>query len=84
MLFRSVRGRANGTVSAYAHAPLGDLTSEQLRGLAALQRELAADVRITNRQNLVFRGLAEGDLPLVHERLDALGLGPWQELPGEL
>ncbi|MEY3361734.1 MAG: hypothetical protein RL531_1453 [Actinomycetota bacterium] len=70
-----VRGRSNGTVSAYAHAPLGDLTSEQLRGLAALQRELAADVRITNRQNLVFRGLAEGDLPLVHERLEALGLG---------
>ena len=70
-----VRGRANGTVSAYAHAPLGDLTSEQLRGLASLQRELAADVRITNRQNLVFRGLAEGDLPLVHERLEALGLG---------
>lgn len=76
-----VRGRTNGTVSAYAHAPLGDLTTEQLRGLAALQRELAADVRITNRQNLVFRGLAEGDLPLVHERLEALGLGaPGAEL----
>jgi sulfite reductase beta subunit-like hemoprotein len=76
-----VRGRANGTVSAYAHAPLGDLTSEQLRALAALQRELAADVRITNRQNLVFRDLAEGDLPLVHERLEALGLGaPGAEL----
>ena len=76
-----VRGRTNGTVSAYAHAPLGDLTTEQLRGLAALQRELAADVRITNRQNLVFRGLAEGDLPLVHGRLEALGLGaPGAEL----
>jgi len=76
-----VRGRANKTVSAYAHAHLGDLTSAQLRGLAALQRELACEMRITNRQNLVLRGLAEGDLPLVHERLIALNLGaPGAEL----
>jgi sulfite reductase beta subunit-like hemoprotein len=66
-----VRGRANGTVSALAHCRLGDITSEQFRVLADLQRELDADVRITNRQNLVFRDLTEEQLPLLYERLAA-------------
>ncbi|MCZ7536684.1 MAG: nitrite/sulfite reductase [Acidimicrobiia bacterium] len=56
-----VRGVANGTVSAVAHAPLGDLTAEQLRGLADIQRDFDSDVRITNRQNLVLR--ADGCRP---------------------
>ena len=64
-----IRGRANGTVSAYAHAKLGDITGEQFRQLAALQRELGADVRVTNRQNLVFRGLAEADLRTFYDGL---------------
>src|SRR5205814_2117869 len=34
-----VRGRANGTVSAYAYARLGDITSDQFRELAEIQRE---------------------------------------------
>src|SRR6266566_660096 len=34
-----VRGRANGTVSAYAYARLGDITSDQFRQLAEIQRE---------------------------------------------
>jgi sulfite reductase beta subunit-like hemoprotein len=34
-----VRGRANGTVSAYAHSRLGDITSGQLRSMAQIQRE---------------------------------------------
>ena len=50
-----VRGNANGTVSAYAWSRLGDVTSTQFRGLASMTREFNADVRITNRQNLVFR-----------------------------
>src|SRR5204863_8256700 len=33
-----VRGRANGTVSAYAYARLGDITSDQFRQLAEIQR----------------------------------------------
>jgi sulfite reductase beta subunit-like hemoprotein len=44
-----VRGVANGTVSAYAYAPLGDITADQFRALAAIQRELSASVRLTNR-----------------------------------
>ena len=35
-----VRGAAKGTVSAIAYARLGDVTSEQFRALAAIQREL--------------------------------------------
>jgi len=69
-----VRGVAKGTVSAYAWARLGDITSAQFRALAAIQREFGADVRVTNRQNLVFRGLDDARLPRLHERLEALGI----------
>ncbi|HEX8769148.1 MAG TPA: nitrite/sulfite reductase, partial [Acidimicrobiales bacterium] len=57
-----VRGNAKGTVSAYAYAPLGDITADQFRALAAVQRELGAELRVTNRQNIVFRGLTEDQL----------------------
>src|SRR5439155_2561202 len=70
-----IRGVAKETVSAYAHCRLGDVTAEQLEGLAALQRRLGAEVRVTNRQNVVFRGLAESQLPELYAGLDALGLG---------
>jgi sulfite reductase beta subunit-like hemoprotein len=76
-----VRGVARGTVSAYAHCRLGDVTAEQFDGLAALQRRLGAEVRITNRQNVVFRGLNESQLPELHAGLVALDLGrPGAEL----
>lgn len=76
-----VRGVAKGTVSAYAYARLGDITADQLRGLAAVQRELGAEVRFTNRQNVVFRGLTDEQLPVLFERLDALGMAePGAEL----
>src|SRR5688572_18689867 len=69
-----VRGVAKGTVSAYAFARLGDITSEQFRGLAAIQRDLNLEVRVTNRQNVVYRGLDEDQLPTLFSRLDALGM----------
>ncbi|MGI9622491.1 MAG: nitrite/sulfite reductase, partial [Acidimicrobiales bacterium] len=69
-----VRGAANGTLSAYASADLGDITGDQFRALASLQRDLAADVRLTNRQNLVFRGLADADLPNLHRGLEAISM----------
>lgn len=76
-----VRGVAKGTVSAYAYAPLGDITTEQFRALAAIQRELNADVRVTNRQNFVFRDLTEEQLPTLFERLEAIGMAePGAEL----
>ena len=76
-----VRGTAKGTVSAIAYARLGDITTDQLRALASIQRELGAEVRITNRQNLVFRGLSEAQLPVLHQRLTAIGMAqPGAEL----
>ncbi|MGZ4689600.1 MAG: nitrite/sulfite reductase [Acidimicrobiia bacterium] len=64
-----VRGRANGTVSAYAYCRLGDITTDQFRGLAQIQRDFGVDIRITNRQNFVLRGLTEEQLPELHGRL---------------
>jgi sulfite reductase beta subunit-like hemoprotein len=76
-----VRGVARGTVSAYAHCRLGDVTADQFDGLAALQRRLDAEVRVTNRQNVVFRGLDESRLPELYAGLVSLGLGrPGAEL----
>jgi sulfite reductase beta subunit-like hemoprotein len=69
-----VRGRANGTVSAYAWCRLGDITPDQFRGLAQIQREFGVEVRVTNRQNFVLRGLTEDQLPDMHARLAELGM----------
>ena len=66
---RRPRPAPTGRSSAYAHCRLGDITSDQFRGLADLQRELGSDVRITNRQNLVFRDLTEAQLPRLYDRL---------------
>ena len=76
-----VRGVAKATVSAYAWARLGDITSAQFRALASIQRELGAEVRVTNRQNLVFRDLDESQLPTLFARLEAIGMAePGAEL----
>jgi sulfite reductase beta subunit-like hemoprotein len=76
-----VRGVAKGTVSAYAYCRLGDITSDQFRALASIQREFRAEVRVTNRQNLVFRGLTEEQLPVLFERLAEINMAePGAEL----
>ena len=67
-----VRGSAKGSVSAIAYARLGDVTSEQFRALAAIQRDLGLEVRLTNRQNIAFRGLTEEQLPTLYQRLEAI------------
>jgi sulfite reductase (ferredoxin) len=74
-------GVAKGTVSAIAYSELGDITSEQFRALAAIVRDFGIDVRVTNRQNLAFRGLTTDQLPDLHKRLDAIGMAePGAEL----
>ena len=73
-----VRGAANGTVSAYAWCELGDVTGDQFRALAGMVREFGVDVRVTNRQNFVLRGLTDAQLPDLFERLEAAGMA----LPG--
>ena len=76
-----VRGAANGSISTYAHADLGDITADQFRALAAIQREFSAGVRLTNRQNVVFRDLTDDRLPLLFDRLSAIGMAePGAEL----
>ena len=76
-----VRGNAKGTVSAYAWSRLGDITADQFRSLASIQRELNSDVRITNRQNLVFRDLSEDQLRTLFDRLSVIGMAePGAEL----
>jgi sulfite reductase (ferredoxin) len=76
-----VVGVSKGTVSAYAYARLGDITSEQFVALAAIQREFELEVRVTNRQNVVFRGLSPDQLPALHQRLAAIGMAePGAEL----
>jgi len=74
-----VRGRANGTVSAYAYCRLGDITTAQFRALAQIQRDFSSpdqplEIRITNRQNFALRGLTEEQLPALHERLAEHGM----------
>ena len=76
-----IRGTAKQTVSAVAYAALGDITGPQFRALAAIQRELGADVRLSNRQNVVFRGLTEEQLRTLYDRLEAIGMArPGAEL----
>ncbi|NDF31635.1 MAG: nitrite/sulfite reductase, partial [Acidimicrobiia bacterium] len=69
-----IRGAGNGSVSAVAYAALGDITASQFTALASIQRELGADIRLSNRQNVVFRGLREDQLRTLYERLDAIGM----------
>ncbi|CAB4603767.1 unannotated protein [freshwater metagenome] len=69
-----IRGVAKGTVSAIAHAKLGDVTSAQFRGLAAIVREFGVDIRVTNRQNFAIRNLTDEQLPMLFDRLTAIGM----------
>ncbi|HEY5154435.1 MAG TPA: nitrite/sulfite reductase [Acidimicrobiales bacterium] len=76
-----VRGVAKGTVSAIAYARLGDITTDQFRSLASATRELGLEIRLTNRQNVAFRGLTDSQLPTLYARLEAIGMAePGAEL----
>jgi sulfite reductase beta subunit-like hemoprotein len=76
-----VRGVDNGTISAMAYSRLGDVTAEQFRALADIQRDFALDVRITNRQNLALRDLQAADLRALYDRLHDIGMAePGAEL----
>jgi sulfite reductase (NADPH) hemoprotein beta-component len=65
-----------GYVMAVAAAPLGDLTSDQMRVVADLARAYGdATVRVTPDQNLLFRWVNACDVRQVYSRLAAAGLG---------
>lgn len=69
-----VRGVGNGTVSAYAWCRLGDVTGDQLRGLATIVRDFGVEIRATNRQNFILRGLDDAQLEELYERLRPLDM----------
>jgi sulfite reductase beta subunit-like hemoprotein len=76
-----IRGAANGTVSAIAYAPMGDITADQFRALARIQRHFKSDVRLSNRQNVVFRSLQPSQMRELYDMLDAIGMArPGAEL----
>ncbi len=76
-----VRGVAKGTISVMAYARLGDITTQQWRDLADIQRDFNLDVRVTNRQNFALRDVTEADLRGVYDRLVDTGMAePGAEL----
>ena len=55
--------------------PLGDITSQQMRGLADVVRKFTPDtIRTTVEQNLLMRWIHEADLPALYLALKALKL----------
>jgi sulfite reductase (ferredoxin) len=71
--------RQPGYVMATVCLPLGDITSRQLRALAAIARDYnGGRLRTTVEQNFVLRWIPERDLVALHRDLAAPGLA----LPG--
>jgi sulfite reductase (ferredoxin) len=55
--------------------PLGDITADQLRALAAICRKYIKDtIRTTVTQNLLLRWVSNSDLPALHQDLQHIGL----------
>ena len=55
--------------------PVGKMTAEQMRGLAAVAHELGdGDIRLTVWQNLIISGVATDKVAATQARIDALGL----------
>jgi len=69
------RQRQEGYALVTLNLPLGDLTSDQARALAAIARRYVGDnLRTTVEQNIVLRNVREADLPELHRELAALSL----------
>jgi sulfite reductase (ferredoxin) len=67
--------RQEGYVTAAVTLPLGDLSAQQMQGLAALARTYTGDtVRTTVEQNIVFRWLAAADVHDFYGGLERIGL----------
>ena len=69
------RQRQRGYVVATVALPLGDLTSHQMRALAAIgRRHQGTSVRATVEQNMVLRWVKHAHLPQLYADLKAEGL----------
>ncbi len=65
----------NGYFTVTLNLPLGDLTSEQARGLAALSRRYCGGLMRTSvEQNMLLRWISGADLVRVYEDLAAVSL----------
>lgn len=70
------RQKQPGYVVATVTLPLGDITADQLRGLADIARRSVKDtIRTTVEQNIVLRWVSEADLPALYSALCEIGLG---------
>src|SRR5436190_6854244 len=64
-----------GYTSVLVQLPLGDLTTEQLRAVAAISREFGNGVvRATDDQNIVVSWVSDDAVPAVHAALAAVDL----------
>ncbi len=69
------RQKQEGYAAAGVTLPLGDLTSYQMRELAAIARRFSGDnVRTTVEQNILLRWVSESDLPELYKELQRIGL----------
>ncbi|MFO0031296.1 MAG: nitrite/sulfite reductase [Cyanobacteriota bacterium] len=67
--------RQPGFVCVTLNLPLGDLTAQQMRGLADVARRFTPDAtRTTVEQNLLLRWIHAADLPALYLALKALNL----------
>ncbi|GET36567.1 nitrite/sulfite reductase [Microseira wollei] len=67
--------RQPGFVCVAIALPLGDLTSQQMRGLADITRRFTRDtIRTTVEQNILLRWIHEADLPALYLALKAINL----------
>jgi sulfite reductase (ferredoxin) len=67
--------RHPGYYTAALSLPLGDLTPDQLRGLADLVRRYTREtLRTTVEQNILLRWVSGADVPVLFAQLQALGL----------
>ncbi|MCH7872067.1 MAG: nitrite/sulfite reductase, partial [Planctomycetes bacterium] len=68
--------RQTGYVTVTVALPLGDITGDQLRGLADIVRRFTnGTIRTTVEQNFVIRWVSKSDVPALFEALDAADLG---------
>lgn len=67
--------KQEGYVTATVSLPLGDLTADQLRGLADIVRRFTnGTIRTTVEQNFVIRWISKADVVDLYNALDAVGL----------
>jgi sulfite reductase beta subunit-like hemoprotein len=68
--------KQDGFYSADITIPMGNINTEQFRGLARIMRKYCGGYARTNpQQNLVLRWVREAELPMVHRELSEIGFG---------